>query len=105
MTKSRTATASEETRGVPISHRPPSDFAPESGKVLLKNHIDGRLVVGAVNNVMDKCQGCMLEYISDTLTTRKCYDLALMIAKKVVEWDSLLVNRKVFTLQGCIFKR
>ena len=64
MAKSRTAMASEETRGAPISHRLPGDFDPDWSEVLLERHKDylktntrtndGRQVVAGVNNIMNE---------------------------------------------------
>ena len=38
--KSRTTTAKEETRGHPISHRPPGAFESNWGETLLEEHKD-----------------------------------------------------------------
>ena len=92
MAKSRTATASEETRSILILHCQSSDFAPYWGEVLLETHKDylktnartdeGRQVFVVVNNVVTKWETCLSGYTSDTLTVKKCYDLALIIARK-----------------------
>ena len=80
MAKSKTATASEETKGVSISHRPPGDFASDWDEVLLERHKDylktnartdnGQQVVTGVNNVVDLWQTCLSGYISDTSTAK-----------------------------------
>ena len=92
MARSRTTTASKETRGIPISHHPSGDFDPYWGEDLLKMHKDylksnartnkGRQVVVVVNNVVTEWETCLLRYTNDTLTTKKCHDLALIIARK-----------------------